>query len=67
MGRYGGTTTDMNALPVGTSFHVCNGSWDGMITEKDGVKHIYIDSVREFPIPDNYTLDIEIESIEESL
>lgn len=60
MGRYGGTTTVMNTLPVGTSFYVCNGAWDGMITEKDGVKHIKIGNDREFPISDDYKLDIEI-------
>lgn len=63
MGQYGGTTTVMSALPVGTSFYVCNGAWDGMITEKDGVKHLKIIGGKEFPLTGeraSHTLDINI-------
>lgn len=61
MNKYGGTTTIMSTLPVGTSFYVCNGAWNGMITEKDGIKHIKIEeSDKEKPIKDDLTLDINI-------
>lgn len=30
--KYGGTLTDLFSLPVGTSFYVCNGCYDAMIT-----------------------------------
>lgn len=32
-GNYGGTSTLVTEIPVGKKFHVCNGMWDGEITE----------------------------------
>ena len=40
--RYG-TTSDIYTLPVGTTFHVVNGQWDGRIEEQDGKKVLRID------------------------
>ena len=35
--RYGGTLTDLRALPAGTKFHVANGWWDGEKLEGDSI------------------------------
>lgn len=65
-GQYGGTPTLMNTLSVGTKFYVCNGAWNGTITEKDGIKHVKVDAFEDREIPltgdnENYMLDINIE------
>ena len=33
---------DLMTLPVGTTFHVMNGFWDGKIVEKDGQKSVHV-------------------------
>ncbi|WP_099301961.1 hypothetical protein [Bacillus sp. Marseille-P3800] len=63
-GKYGGVTTDVSTLPVGTNFYVCNGAWDGVITMIDGVKHLTIKGGKSMPLTKEnakYELDIEIE------
>jgi hypothetical protein len=63
IGNYGGVTTVISTLDVGTKFHVCNGVWDGEIILKDGKKHVLIkgdDIENAKPILDDRTLDIEI-------
>ncbi len=65
-GQYGGTPTLMNTLPVGTKFYVCNGAWNGTITEKNGIKHVKVDAFEDREIPltgdnEDYMLDINIE------
>lgn len=62
MGKYGGTTTVMNTLDVGTKFFVHNGNWSGEIIEVDGVKHLATGSGNHFPLDDSYDLDITIET-----
>lgn len=64
MGHYGGTTTVIKSLPVGTKFYVHNGAWNGEIISRDGVKCVLIEgekveNARE--IKDERTLDISIE------
>jgi hypothetical protein len=64
MGRYGGTTTIIKTLDVGTKFYVNNGAWNGEIVLKDGVKCILIegdDMENAMPIIDDRTLDITIQ------
>lgn len=39
-GRYGGTVTILNNLPIGTKFYVENGHWEGTITEVGGGKFV---------------------------
>lgn len=60
MGKYGGTTTVMNTLEVGTKFFVNNGNWDGEIIEVDGEKHLATGSGNQFKLDDTYTLDITL-------
>lgn len=36
--QYGGVLTDVNTLPVGTQFFVCNGCWWGEIREENGAR-----------------------------
>lgn len=63
MGKYGGTTTVMNELPVGTKFYVNNGAWNGEIILKNEIKSILIkgDSLENaIPIEKDSTLDITI-------
>lgn len=59
-GQYGGTTTIMSTLEVGTKFYVCNGGWEGEIVSIGGVKHIRIDDDRNVKLDDKYSLDINI-------
>ena len=37
---YGGVLTDIGTLPVGATFNVRNGFWDGEIVMKDGKKAV---------------------------
>ena len=46
--EYGGTITDISALPVGTTFWVCNGCWYGEICQKGGKKTVQVFEDYEF-------------------
>lgn len=64
--RYGGTTTVLATLDVGTKFFVNNGHWDGSIIEKDGAKHLLISDERSISLTGSnvdYTLDITIKEM----
>ncbi|MGX1195761.1 hypothetical protein [Metabacillus sp. SLBN-84] len=63
MGHYGGTTTQISSLEVGTKFYVCNGAWDGEIILVDGIKRVLVegDSIENaITFPEGHTLDIEL-------
>jgi hypothetical protein len=66
--KYGGTTTNLNTLDVGTKFYVNNGAWDGTIVLKDGKKCVLVgedDLENAIEITDERTLDITIKGIVE--
>lgn len=62
-GTYGGRTTLMKTLSVGTKFFVHNGHWEGEIVMKDGLKCVMFKGDvldNAMPIEDDKTLEISI-------
>lgn len=52
--KYDGNLTYFKDIPVGSSFHVHNGNWDGCIIEEDGIKKVYVyETGRAFSIPED--------------
>jgi hypothetical protein len=63
LNRYGGITTFVNNLDVGTKFYVCNGAWYGEIVLKDGKKFVLVegDSLENaMEVTNDNILDIKI-------
>lgn len=61
MGRYGGITTLLKELEVGTKFYVHNGAWSGEIISLGGIKYVMIEGDKlenAIEISDDKTLDI---------
>lgn len=45
---YGGVLVNLNEMPLRTVFHVANGAWDGLVTERNGEKGIFIYETNNF-------------------
>lgn len=62
---YGGVTTDVNSLAIGTHFWVHNGAWYGEIITLNDQKYVRVKDandkfVTNVPLTDPYELDISI-------
>lgn len=55
-----GYFADLTKLPIGTTFHVVNGEWEGKIIEKGNQKYLLCsDTGKHFPITGNEDLVID--------
>ena len=57
--KYGGIITDINKLPVGTKFFVCNGAWYGTICQDKEGKYIDIENHGISRFKGKYLLSID--------
>lgn len=61
-----GPFSKVSSLPIGTTFHVVNGNWEGEIFEKNGQRYLkVINTDSEYLLTPDYDPDLVIQIIDE--